>query len=126
ILAGRKKVGFVLWGVSGFLPDEAIAHIARYTYEWAAPGSCLAFNAQIADTRQSPEGDQISQMYERMGAKLYPRPLQQFRELLHPWQMEQDFISLLDWHGFDESELAKEDMEAFGPMGGGFGAYLVK
>jgi hypothetical protein len=45
ILAGRRKVGFVLWGVSAFLTDETIAHTARFIYDWAAPGSCLAFNA---------------------------------------------------------------------------------
>ncbi len=126
ILAGRQKVGFVLWGVSTFLTDEAIAHIARYTYDWAAPGSCLAFNAQGADLPQSPRLDQIFQIYERMGSKLHKRTLKQFRDLLQPWQIDQDFISLLDWHGFDESELAKEDLEVVGPLAGGFGAYLVK
>jgi hypothetical protein len=40
--------------------------------------------------------------------------------------MDQDFTSLLEWHGFDESELAKEDLEMIGPLAGGYGAYLVK
>ena len=126
ILAGRRKVGFALWGVSAFLTDEAIAHTARYIYEWAAPGSCLAFNAQGADLPPSPTLDQTFQIYEKMGAKFHRRSLSQFRELLQPWQMAQDFISLLEWHGFDESELAKEDLEAIGPLAGGYGAYLVR
>jgi hypothetical protein len=126
ILAGRRKVGFALWGVSAFLTDETIAHTVRYIYEWAAPGSCLAFNAQGADLPPSPTLDQTFQIYEKMGAKFHKRSLTHFRELLQPWQIEQDFISLLEWHGFDESELAKEDLEAIGPLAGGYGAYLVK
>jgi hypothetical protein len=126
ILAGRRKVGFALWGVSAFLTDETIAHTVRYIYEWAAPGSCLAFNAQGADLPPSPTLDQTFQIYEKMGAKFHKRSLTQFRELLQPWQIAQDFISLLEWHGFDESELAKEDLEAIGPLAGGYGAYLVK
>ena len=127
ILAGRRKVGFVIWGVSGFLPDEDIIHTARYLYDWAAPGSCLAFNAQMADIVDTPATNQVKAIYEQMGTKTYLRPLEQFDELLQPWQLGQDgFIPLLEWHGFDKSELAKEDVESFGPMGGGFGGYLIK
>lgn len=127
ILAGRRKVGLILWGVSAFLSDEAIAHATRYIYDWAAPGSCLAFNAQLADVPQNPTTKQIEQIYKQMGTVPYFRSLNQFHELLKPWQLEaEEFISLLDWHGFDQSELSEEDVENFGPMGGGYGAYLVK
>ena len=62
-----------------------------------------------------------------MGTTPYFRSLEQFHELVRPWQLEtEDFISLLEWHGFDQSELSEEDTENFGPMGGGFGAYLVR
>ena len=127
ILAGRRKVGFILWGVSAFLTDETITHAARYIYDWAAPGSCLAFNAQGAEVPQNPAVDQVLKIYEQMGSKPNIRPLEQFHELLQPWQLDGNgFVSLLEWHGFDQSELAKEDIESFGPMGGGFGAYLIK
>lgn len=126
LLGDRRKVGLALWGVSAFLTDEAIAHIAQYTYDWAAPGSCLAFNAQGADLPDNPTLDQTFQIYEKMGAKFHRRSLQQFRELLQPWRIDQDFISLLEWHGFDESELAQEDLETIGPLAGGYGAYFVK
>jgi hypothetical protein len=126
ILAGRKKVGFVLWGVSAFLTDETISHTARYIYDWAAPGSCLAFNAQGANLPQSSTFDQILKIYEQMGAKFHKRSLKQFHELLQPWQINQDFTSLLEWHGFDESELNTEDLRAIGPLAGGYGAYLIK
>jgi len=127
ILAGRRKIGFIFWGVSVFLTDEAITHAVRYLHDWAAPGSCLAFNAQGADLPQSSAVDQVLKIYEQLGSKPHSRPLKQFHELLQPWKLEEDgFISLLEWHGFDQSELAKEDIAAFGPMGGGFGAYLSK
>jgi hypothetical protein len=127
ILAGRRKVGLILWGVSAFLTDEALAHAARYIYDWAASGSCLAFNAQLADVPQNPVTSQIEEIYRQMGSVARLRPLKQFYELIQPWQLETEgFISLLEWHGFDQSELSQVDIEDFGPMGGGFGAYLVK
>lgn len=127
ILAGRRKVGFVIWGVSGFLPDKDIIHTARYLYDWAAPGSCLAFNAQMADLADTPATNQVKAIYERMGTMTYLRPLEQFHELLQPWQLEgSKFTPLLEWHGFDQSELSEMDIEDFGPLGGGFGAYLIK
>ena len=126
ILGDKRKVGFVMWGVSAFLTDEVIANTARYIYDWAAPGSCLAFNAQGADLPQNPMLDQTFAIYEKLGSKFHRRSLSEFRELLQPWKIDQDFISLLEWHGFDESELAKEDLEMIGPLAGGYGAYLVK
>lgn len=126
ILNGSRKVGFVLWGVSAFLTDEVLAHTAQYIYDWAAPGSCLAFNAQGADLPQNPMLDKTFAIYEQMGAKFHRRSLAEFRQLLQPWKIEQDFVSLLEWHGFDESELANEDLEMIGPLAGGYGAYLVK
>ncbi len=55
ILRGQRKVAFVFWGVGVFLKDEDIAYTTRYLYDWAAPGSCLAFNAQGADVNpESP------------------------------------------------------------------------
>lgn len=126
ILGGRRKVGFVLWGVSAFLTDEAIAHTAKYTNEWAAPGSCLVFNAQGADLPQNETLDRTFAIYEKMGAKFHKRSLSHFYELLQPWQVDKDFISLLEWHGFDESDLDKEALETIGPLAGGYGAYFVK
>jgi len=127
ILAGRRKVAFVHWGVSSFLADDEIKRMADYLYNWAAPGSCWAFNAQGADIPESPALDKVRAIYAKTGVKTYSRTLQRFTELLQPWQLDGDgFISLLKWHGFEQSELGKEDVEAFGPMGGGLGAYLVK
>ena len=128
ILAGRRKVAFVFWGVSGFLADEAISRALRFLYEWAAPGSCLVFNAQGANTnRKDPGVARIVAIYEQMGQHTYTRTLKEYQALLQPWPSdEQSFIPLLSWHGLDQSELGHEDAVAFGPMGGGYGIYLVK
>ncbi len=128
IINGRRKVAFVYWGVTSLIDDESIIHMARYLYDWAAPGSCLAFNAQGADVnREDPAVAQAIKIYDQMGQKTYNRSLDRFKEMIQPWQLdEQGFIPLLKWHGLDRSELGKEDVAAFGPMGGGYGAYLVK
>jgi SAM-dependent methyltransferase len=128
ILAGRRKVGLIYWGVSIFLPDESISHAVRYLYDWAAPGSCLVFNAQGANANpEDPATKQSKQIYEQMGQNCFLRTLEEYYELLKPWQPDaKGFIPLLEWHGFEQSELGKEDVAAFGPMGGGYGTYLTK
>lgn len=128
ILAGRRKVGFVYWGISSFLEDDNISHAAHYLYDWGAPGSCFAFNVQGSDANlEDPATKQVLQIYKQMGQVVIPRSLEQIRELLKPWQPDaKGFIALLEWHGFDQSELGKEDVTAFGPMGGGYGVYLIK
>lgn len=128
ILAGRKKVAFVLWGVAGFLSDEKIIHTVRYLYDWAAPGSCLAFNGQLAELNvQDPAVIQVVKIYENMGTQVFLRTLKQYEEMVQPWRVDANgWIPLLEWHGLDQSELANEDAESMGPFGGGYGAYLVK
>ncbi|MFZ6029665.1 MAG: SAM-dependent methyltransferase [Chloroflexota bacterium] len=128
ILAGRRKLAFVYWGVSLFLPDDGLKHAAQVLYEWAAPESCLVFNVQAADVNlQDPASQAVLRVYEQTGSKLYFRSLKEYQDILKPWPVDdRTFISLLQWHGFEQSLLSQEDISAFGPMGGGFGAYLVK
>ena len=128
ILGGRRKIAFVLWGVSMFLPDEELVHSVKYLYEWAEPGSCLVFNAQVSDVNQeNPAAIKIKKIYEQSGSVIHTRSLERYLELLDPWKPDgKGFVSLLDWHGLEALELAKEDIESFEPMGGGYGAYLVK
>ncbi len=127
ILGGRRKVGLVYWGISSLLPDEGMQHGLRYIYDWAAPGSCLAFNAQFVVNLEDPAVQQVLQVYAKMGQNVFVRSLKEYEELLKPWQLEtQSFIPLLEWHGFDQSELSKEDIVALGPVGGFYGTYLIK
>lgn len=128
ILAGRRKVAFVLWGVTTFLSDEEIQYAMHSLYEWAVPGTCLAFCAQGVDIDpQNPEAARVLKIYEQMGTPLRCRTIDQFIKLVEPWKFDgKGFISLLEWHGFDNSIMSKEDIESCGPMGGVFGTYLIK
>jgi hypothetical protein len=128
ILNGRRKVALAYWGISVFLTDEELASAARTLYDWADLGSCWAYNAQGADINvNNPGHEQTVNSYKSMGTPVYTRSLTRHVELVQPWHSDANgFISLLQWHGFDQSEMAQDDATAFGPMGGGYGAYLIK
>jgi hypothetical protein len=128
ILAGRRKVGLCYWGVSGFLLDEEVSHAMQVLYGWADPGSCLAFNAQMAGIDSTnPAISELFRLYKDFGQDGNPRSFEQYTKLMLPWKIDKmGWISLLDWYGFDQSELSNEDAEAWGPMGGGYGAYMTK
>jgi hypothetical protein len=128
ILRGRRDVAMVHWGISIFLADEEIASIARALYDWAGNGSCWVYNAQGADFNpDDPAMIRAHEVYTQMGSPFYVRPLSKHRELIQPWHPDSnDYIALLEWHGFTQSELGQEDAQAFGPMGGGYGAYLIR
>ncbi len=128
ILGGRRDVALVSWGVSAFLNDDDLAHIARALYDWCGPHSCWAFHAQGADADPNdPSAMQVNQIYKRMGTQTYFRSLARNLELLQPWKPDENgFIPLLTWHGFDEAEMSEEEIKIMGPGGIGYGAYLVK
>jgi hypothetical protein len=128
ILGDRRDVALVYWGVSSFLSDEEIAHAAKYLFEWSAPKSCWAFNAQNAGTKSDdPAVAEALKMYAQMGTPIYIRSLDTYRKLLDPWHPDEaDFVSFLQWHGFDESILNEEIKNRSGQGAGNYGAYLVK
>ena len=121
-------VALIYWGVSIFLTDEEFASVPRTLHDWAGPATCMAFNAQGAGANPDlPEMTELFKMYEQMGTPLHIRPVEAYREMLLPWQPNgDDFISLLEWHGFEQSEMSAEDRKAFGPAGAGYGVYLAK
>lgn len=128
LLQGRRNVAIVCWGVSLWFTDEDIAGIAHALHDWAAPGSCWAFNAQGAvDAPDDPQVAQVSQIYARMGSPIYFRPLEDFQRLLQPWHVDDHgFVSLLDWHGIDPGTMTEEDRKIWSSTSGMYGAYLVK
>ena len=128
ILGDRRKVGIAFWGVSAFLRDEEVSRSLRALYDWAAPGSCLALNAQgVGTDPNDPAVVELYEIYARNGQPGYHRTLEKFIELCGDWRLDdKGFISLLNWHGFDQSELGKEEVAIWGPLGPGFGAYLTK
>ncbi len=128
LLKGRREVAFVYWGISIFLADEDIAHIAKVLSDWSGPTTCCAFQAQdVVENPADPNLAQLIKAYEHMGSKMYYRPLSRFRELLQPWHPDkQGFISLLDWHDLDETALTQQEQNTWGQGGRSYGAYLVK
>ena len=126
MLDGRRDVAFVLWGVSAFLADESLAHAVRYIYDWSGPNSCLAFNVQ-GGNRNDPATQQVLEIYSKFGSPLHVRTLEESLALIEPWSIDgAGFISLLEWHNIEQSELSQADINAVGPMGGGYGGYLIK
>jgi hypothetical protein len=128
ILIGRKKIAITVWGISAFLTDQELSHAVQVLHDSTNAESCLVFNAQFADAdASSPDGIKVIRIYERMGSPVHLRTKEHYQELVKPWRPDAlGFKSLLEWHGFSESELAKEDRNAFGPGGAGYGAYLIK
>jgi hypothetical protein len=128
ILGGKRDVALVYWGISVFLTDEELLSIVRTLYDWAGSGSCWVLQAQLADVDPNePAMVRARKVYEQMGSPAYIRPLEAYRELVQPWRPDEGgFVSLLEWHGFDQTEMGKEDRGIWGPGGIGYGVYLVK
>ena len=128
ILDGRRNVAIVTWGISTFLADPDLIHVARILAEWTGGNASWAFNAQGADVnREHPAALEAINIYRRMGTPVYIRSKDEYLKLIAPWTPdERGFVSLLQWHGLDQSELSQEDASLFGPTGAGYGAYLLK
>ncbi len=129
VLKGRRDVALVLWGVAAFMTDEEISHVARYLYDWADDKkNCWAFQAQLSTIDvNNPEVIKSLKIYEQTGEPAHIRSLEKYKQLIHPWHADgKGFLTGLEWHGLNESEMSPEDRKAFGVGGGGHGAYLVK
>jgi len=128
ILGDKRDVALVHWGVSLFFTDEELAHVAQVLYDWAGDKSCWTYHAHQADANPNdPAVIKVLKIYEQTGTPLHIRSLEEHRELIQPWHPgEEGFISLLEWHGLDQSEMGQEDRKVFGPGGAGYGTYLVK
>jgi hypothetical protein len=128
ILAGRRDVAMVYWGISLFFSDEEVSHAARSLYEWSSESTCWAFLAQGADMDpNSPGMSETLKIYERIGSRLYVRSLEGTLQLIQPWRTDDTGpVSLMNWHGIEQREMTEEDAQGFGLAGGGYGAYLIK
>lgn len=129
IVGDERSVALVSWGIAGFIADEELEHAAKALHDWAGPGSCWAFHAQNAGVNpDNPVIAKALQIYEQVGKPLRLRSLEDYKDLVHPWRVGDDgFVSLVEWHGFDQSMMSDEERAAVGAGGGtGYGTYLVK
>jgi hypothetical protein len=125
ILSDNRHVAFVYWGVSMYLADEDIPHVARTLYDWPDENSCLAFYVSGADP-ESPDQAKGIEMFRQWGQEIYLRPLEVFKELIAPWRPDElGYRSMAEWHGI-EVAMGEEALKDFTTGGGGYGVYLVK
>jgi hypothetical protein len=125
ILGDNRHVTFIYWGVSMYLSDEDIAHLARVLYDWSDDNSSLAFYIGVLDP-ESPEGAKLIETYRQMGETLHFRPLEAFQELVKPWRADElGYRTMEEWHGI-EVAMSEEDLKSFGAGGSGYGVFLVK
>ena len=125
ILGDNRHVAFVYWGISMYLADQDIPHVARTLYDWSDEKSCLAFYVNVGSV-DSPEGAKAMELYKEMGEEMHFRSLEVFQELIKPWRPDElGYRTMEDWHGI-EVAMSEEDLKLFAAGGGGYGVYLVK
>ena len=125
VLGDNRHVAFVYWGVSMYMSDEDIAHVARTLYDWSGEKSCLAFFIGVQDP-EAPATIKGMEMYRQMGVEIHFRPLEVFKELIAPWRPDElGYRTMEEWHGI-EVAMSEEDLKIFAAGGAGYGVYLVK
>lgn len=125
ILADRRRVAFIYWGVSMYLSDQDIRQIASDLYDWSEESSCLAFYVQVINP-DAPDMAKTIELYRQMGSEIYARSLEGFQEAIKPWSADElGYRAMEDWHGV-EVAMSQEDLSGFSGGGGGYGVYLLK
>ena len=125
ILGDNQHVAFVYWGISMYITDEDIAHIASTLYDWSHESSCLAFYIS-GGKPGDPAVDKMLDLYRQMGQEIYSRSLEVFKELVRPWRADElGYRTMEQWHGI-EVAMSEEDLKTFSAGGAGYGVYLVK
>ena len=126
ILADKKRIAYVYWGISMYLTDDEIAHIAQTLYNRAADDGCLAFYLQPADLERDGRGAEIYDIYSKMGEDLHFRSLSAFKELFKPWVPDSlGYRTMEEWHSVD-TPLTEDDKKVMSDGTVGYGVYLVK
>ena len=120
-----RKVAIGFNAVTCFLSHEEIKHIMNSLYEWAAPGSKVfaTFETKLSDA-MTPKMQQFVDMFDQMGSPYHFLTLEECRELVKPWQPdEQGFRPLGEWLGIQD-QITEEDREGVGLEF--YGVFLVK
>jgi hypothetical protein len=129
ILNGNRHVAFVCWGVSMYLSDAEIAHMARVLYDWSSSDSCLAFYMQPESEaiEGSASGAQVLQAYRQMGEELHYRSVETFQQLVSPWVADSlGYRTMQDWLGMAARLDDEVDRQSWPGGVSGYGVYLVK
>jgi hypothetical protein len=125
ILGSKRRVGLVYWGISMYLKDDEIAHIARELYDWADEGSTLAFYVQPGSAEESDVGRGLD-VYSKMGEPIHLHSIDTFESLVAPWRPDAlGFRTMEEWHGM-QIEMNEMEKLVFPEGTFGYGVYLVK
>ncbi len=114
---GERRVAIGFIGLSYFMDDASLAHIARALYEWSAPGSVMALSygyVRMDDTARAKLDN-----FKRNSAQVYIRDEHQIRALLAPWHVH-TVRPLAAWLGVEhlvqESDRETIDAEMYGVL----------
>ncbi|HUX75978.1 MAG TPA: SAM-dependent methyltransferase [Anaerolineae bacterium] len=125
ILGDNRHVAFVYWGVTMYLTDEEITHVARSLYDWSDEASCWVVYLMTGKA-DHPNSQRVLEIYRQMGEHLFAHPVEVFEELVEPWHADElGYRTVAEWHGI-ELTMTEEDLQSFDPGGSGYGIYLVK
>jgi len=118
LFQGERRVAIGFIGLSYFLDDESVAHIARTLYNWAAPGSVMAMS--YGDVQQDSQlAQEKLETFRRGSAQVYMRDEAQIRALMASWTIR-EVQPLASWLGMehlvDESDREGVGAEMYGAM----------
>jgi hypothetical protein len=127
-LQGRRDIVLVAWGITLFMDDQAVRKMAQELYEWATDQTCWVMNFPISGVNtENPAMQRFFAMYDSLNEPLYARTVEACSELVRPWVPEGGrFRSIVEWNNMDPATLKPEVLEAVGPGGGSYGAFLRK
>jgi O-methyltransferase involved in polyketide biosynthesis len=118
LFQGQRRVAIGFIGLSYFLDDASVAHIARALHDWAAPGSVMALSyghVQL-DSQQAKE---LLENFKRNSAQIFIRDQAQVRALMSPWKVA-EIQPLAAWlgveHLVEQSDRQGISAEMYGVM----------
>lgn len=105
-------------GIAYFLNDEDLAKLMRALYNWAAPGSVMAFS-QVYAKPQTENNREAEAAFKRSGAEIFSRDEDHIRRIVGPWEIR-EFKPLAAWlqveNLMEESDREGANAEMYGAI----------
>lgn len=115
---GERRVAIGCIGLAYFLDDTNLAALMQALYDWAAPGSVMAFSQVYGEVRTEANRE-ATEAFKRSGAEIFPRNEQGIRQIVAPWQVR-DLKPLATWLNVEEllqeSDREGADSEMYGAI----------
>jgi O-methyltransferase involved in polyketide biosynthesis len=118
LFQGERRVAIGFIGLSYFLDDASVSHIARALHQWATPGSVMALSYGNVQSNNQQAQEKLEN-FKRNSAQIFMRDEAQIRALLAPWQIRES-QPLAAWlgmeHLMEESDREGIDTEMYGVL----------